>query len=91
MRPILLHYKFQLNPGKNTKLYCYGTTEEMLYGVSDLLHRYHRDFKDCLLVRCYATRQKTRVVRLYDTVSARSFFTMLGELRYNEDHRTNKW
>ena len=91
MRPILLHYKFQLNPVKDSKIYCYGTTEEMLCGVAELLHRYSKDFEDCLLVRCYATRQKNRVVRLYDRVSRSSFVTMLSELRYNEDHCPNHW
>lgn len=88
MRPILLHYKFQLNPETNSKIYCYGTTKEMLCGVSQLLLRYSKDFEDCVLVRCYATRQKNRIVRLYDRVSRTSFVTMLAELRNNEDNGT---
>ena len=91
MRPILLHYKFQLNPKKDSKIYCYGTTEEMLCGVTELLHRYSKNIEDCLLVRCYATRQKNRIIRLYDRVSRYNFVTMLAELRHNADHCTNHW
>ena len=36
MKPILLHYKFQLNPERDSKIYCYGTTEEMVALVEPL-------------------------------------------------------